>query len=197
MARNGNQQAQMLRGHVCSARSAVFDRSWGPRRGGDWSPSAQSMLLPSAMTIDFKHLVVAIDFASPSQCALDAAIELARRFDSHVTLVHVYEIPAYAYSEMTYATADLFRPMQKLASESLEKTRREVEQRLPGTEAVLRCGLPATEILSVIEEVHPDLVVIGTHGRTGVKHLFLGSVAEKVVRLSPVPVLTMHEAKRS
>jgi nucleotide-binding universal stress UspA family protein len=154
------------------------------------------MLWDSIMTIEFKHLLVAIDFGAPSHCALDAAIALARRFDARVTLVHVFEIPAYAYGEFTYATSDMFGAMEKLASEALEKTRREVEQQLPETTAVLRCGLAAPEILSVIEKVHPDLVVVGTHGRTGVKHVFLGSVAEKIVRLSPVPVLTIHGEKR-
>jgi nucleotide-binding universal stress UspA family protein len=152
------------------------------------------MLSGSVMTIKFKHLLVATDFGAPSQCALDAALELAREFDAHLTLVHVYEIP-YAYGEMTYATADMLAALEKLASEALEKTRREIEQKLPGTVAILRCGIAAPEILSVIDHVHPDLVVIGTHGRTGVKHVFLGSVAEKIVRLSPVPVLTVHGDK--
>jgi nucleotide-binding universal stress UspA family protein len=149
------------------------------------------MLGGEVMTIQFKHLLVATDFAPSSQGALNAAIEVAREFDAHVTLVHVYEIP-YAYGEMTYATADMVASLEKLAGEALEKTRREVEQKLPGTTAILRCGVAAPEILSAIDEVHPDLVVIGTHGRTGMKHVLLGSVAERIVRLSPVPVLTVR-----
>ena len=144
------------------------------------------------MTIHFKHLLVPIDFGEPSHCALEAAIELAHRFDGRLTLVHVYEIPAYVYSGMTYATADLFAPIEEAARESLDKALQGVQEKLPGTKAVLRRGPAAPEILSVIDELRPDLVVIGTHGRTGVKHAFLGSVAEKVVRMASVPVLTMH-----
>jgi nucleotide-binding universal stress UspA family protein len=149
------------------------------------------------MTIEFKHILVPVDFGEPSDCALDAAIELARRFDAQLTLAHVYEIPAYVYAGITYATADLFGPIEDAAREYLDKTLREVQKKLPGAKAVLRRGPAAMEILATIEELHPDMVVIGTHGRKGVTHALLGSVAEKVVRLSPVPVLTMHGAKNS
>jgi len=145
------------------------------------------------MTIEFKNLLVPIDFGEPSQRALEAAIELARRFDAKITLVHVYEIPAYVYGGMSsYATTDLFGPIEEAARASLDKALREVKGKLPATKAVLRRGPPAMEILAAIDELHPDLVVIGTRGRTGVKHALLGSVAERVVRMSPVPVLTMH-----
>ncbi|HEY3820113.1 MAG TPA: universal stress protein [Polyangiaceae bacterium] len=144
------------------------------------------------MTLQFKQLLVPIDFGEPSQCALEAAIELARRFDGQLTLVHVYEIPSYVYGGMTYSTADLLGPIREAASESLDKALREVQQKLPTARAILRQGSPAVEVLGVIDEARPDLVVIGTHGRKGVRHALLGSVAEKVVRLSAVPVLTMH-----
>jgi nucleotide-binding universal stress UspA family protein len=144
------------------------------------------------MTIEFNYLLVPVDFGEPSRQALDAAIELATRFKARLTLVHVYEIPAYVYGGMTYATADLFAPIEEAAREQLDKTLSEVQKRVPGAKAVLRRGPPAPEILAVIAEVHPDLVVMGTHGRMGVSHALLGSVAEKIVRLSPVAVLTMR-----
>jgi nucleotide-binding universal stress UspA family protein len=144
------------------------------------------------MTIEFNHLLVPIDFGEPSQQALDAAIELATRFKARLTLVHVYEIPAYVYGGMTFATADLFGPIEDAAREQLDETLREVQKRVPGAKAILRRGPAALEILAVVDEVHPDLVVMGTHGRKGVSHALLGSVAEKVVRLSPAAVLTMR-----
>ena len=131
------------------------------------------------MTIEYRHLLVPIDFGEPSQRALD-------------TLVHVYEIPAYVYGGMTYATADLFGPIEAAAREQLDGTLGKVQERIPDAKAVLRRGPAAQEILAVVDEVHPDLVVMGTHGRKGVSHLLLGSVAERVVRLSPAPVLTMR-----
>jgi nucleotide-binding universal stress UspA family protein len=144
------------------------------------------------MTIEFNHLLVPVDFGEPSQQALDTAIELANRFKAQLTIVHVYEIPAYVYGGMTFATADLFGPIEDAAREQLNKTLREAQKRVPGAKAVLRRGPPAAEILAVVDEVHPDLVVMGTHGRKGVSRALLGSVAEKVVRFSPVAVLTMR-----
>ncbi|MGH7298546.1 MAG: universal stress protein [Polyangiaceae bacterium] len=144
------------------------------------------------MTIQFKHVLVPIDFGEPSGVALEAAIDLARRFDAQLTLVHVYDIPTYVYSGITYPTGELLGQLQKAARDSFDKELRRVHAELPTAKGVLRCGPAAQEILATIDEVHPDLVVIGTHGRKGVKHALLGSVAEKVVRSSPVPVLTMH-----
>jgi nucleotide-binding universal stress UspA family protein len=144
------------------------------------------------MTIEFKHLLVPVDFGEPSERALEAAIELARRFGAQLTLVHAYEVPAYVYGGMTFAATDLFGPIEGAARECLDKTLRGVQGKLPGAKAVLRRGIAAFEVLAVIDELHPDMVVIGTHGRKGLKHALLGSVAEKLVRLSPVPVLTMH-----
>jgi nucleotide-binding universal stress UspA family protein len=148
------------------------------------------------MALQFNHILVPVDFGEPSHRALDAAIELALRFGSQLTLVHVYEIPAYAYGGMTFATADLFGPVADAAHDHLEKTLREVQARVPGAKALLRRGNAALEILAVVDEVRPDLVVVGTHGRTGVRHALLGSVAEKVVRLSSAPVLTFRGSGR-
>jgi nucleotide-binding universal stress UspA family protein len=147
------------------------------------------------MTIEFKHLLVPVDFGEPSQRALAAGVDLARRFGSQLTLVHVCEIPAYVYGGMTYATADLIGPIEEAARETLDKALRGVKDKLPATTGILRRGPAAMEILGVISELRVDLVVIGTHGHKGLKHAFLGSVAERIVRLSPVPVLTMHESK--
>ncbi|MGD0526291.1 MAG: universal stress protein [Polyangiaceae bacterium] len=144
------------------------------------------------MAIEFNNLLVPVDFGEPSLQALDAAIELATRFRAQLTLVHVYEIPAYVYGGMTFATTDLFGPIEDAAREQLDKMLHEVQASVTGTKAVLRRGSAAQEILAVIAEVHPDLVVMGTHGRKGVSHALLGSVAEKIVRLSPVAVLTMR-----
>ena len=144
------------------------------------------------MRIEFNHILVPIDFGEPSQQAVDAAIELAGRFGGQLTLLHVYEIPAYVYSGVTFSTTDLFAPIEDAAREQLAKALVDVKRKIPGAKAVLRRGPPAPEILAAIAELHPDLVVMGTHGRKGMSHALLGSVAEKVVRLSTAPVLTMR-----
>jgi nucleotide-binding universal stress UspA family protein len=144
------------------------------------------------MTIEFKHILVPVDFGEPSQRALREAIALAQRFGSQLTIVHVYEIPAYVYTGAPYVTTDLFGPIEDAAREQLKKTLTEVQAKVPGAKSILRRGAPSNEILAAIEEERPDIVVIGTHGRKGVSHALLGSVAEKIVRLSPAPVLTVR-----
>ena len=144
------------------------------------------------MTIEFRHVLVPVDFGEPSQLALREATSLAKRFGSQLTLVHVFEIPAYIYVGTPYVTTDLFGTVEEAARQQLDKTLREVQAAVPGAKAVLRNGAPSAEILAVIEALRPDLVIIGTHGRKGVSHALLGSVAEKIVRLSPTPVLTFR-----
>jgi nucleotide-binding universal stress UspA family protein len=149
------------------------------------------------MAIELKHLLVPVDFGAPSERALAAAVDLARRFGSRLTLVHVCEIPSYVYGGMTFATTDLLGPIEQAAREQLDKTLRRVQTVVPGATGLMRQGSPALELLAIIAEQRPDLVVVGTHGRTGVSHALLGSVAEKIVRLSEAPVLTMREASPS
>jgi nucleotide-binding universal stress UspA family protein len=146
-----------------------------------------------AMVIEFRHLLTPIDFGDSSNKGLDVAVDLAKRFGSSLTLVHVYEIPAYVYGGVMYAPTDLFAPLVEAARTHLQEALQRAQATVPDTKAMLRRGAPAYEILAAIDELHPDLVVMGTHGRKGVSHLLLGSVAEKVVRLSRVPVLTFRD----
>ncbi len=145
----------------------------------------------SAMA-DFKHILVAVDFGDSSDQAMELGIELANKYGAALTLVHAYEIPTYAYPNASFLVVDLLTPIEEAARKELEKTLAAVQAQVPGAKAVLRRGSAATEVLSVIDELHADLVVTGTHGRRGITRTVLGSVAEKLVRMSPVPVLTVH-----
>jgi len=144
------------------------------------------------MAIEFRHILVPVDFTEASSGLLQAAGDLARKFGSELTLVHVYEVPAYVYGGVMYAPTELFAPIAQAARAHLDEVLRGVREAVPGAKGVLRQGLPSYEILAAIDELHPDLVVMGTHGRRGVRHVLLGSVAEKVVRMSAVPVLTLR-----
>lgn len=144
----------------------------------------------------FTHILVPVDFEPPSLEALDMAVELALRFGAELTVMHAWELPytAYSYAVGPYSAFDLWQPMADAATERLDATMARVWQRVPNAKSLLRNGPTASEIQRAIEETGADLVVIGTHGRTGVSRLMLGSVAEKVVRLSPVPVLVARGA---
>jgi nucleotide-binding universal stress UspA family protein len=88
--------------------------------------------------------------------------------------------------------SEVIASVEERAVKRLESGLEKVRQVLPNADSKLMTGVPWGGILDAIGECKPDLVVMGTHGRRGVDHLMLGSIAEKVVRLSPVPVLTVR-----
>jgi nucleotide-binding universal stress UspA family protein len=146
------------------------------------------MMLPSV-------ILVPTDFGRASQAALDYAVELAQRFGSkEVVLLHAYEIPIVSFPDgAIVATAEMTSRIVDAATYELEKT----AQRASASSGVsvrplLREGDPWHAVLKVTDEVGAGLVVLGTHGRHGVARMLIGSVAERVVRTSKVPVLTVH-----
>lgn len=142
----------------------------------------------------FRHLLVATDFSDCSARALELAIELAQQFDAQLTLVHTWEVPNFGYGAALYFPGDLLTPIEQAAQSQLNTTTKEVQGRLPRAKSVLRAGVAWDEIIAAAASSQADLIVIGTHGRRGVSRALLGSVAERVVRLSPVPVLTVRGA---
>lgn len=145
----------------------------------------------------FKHILVPTDFSPSSEAAVDAAIDLAQRFDAKVTLLHVWQLPVYPYMEAMLNLSAVASEVERAATEALEKQLQQVRSRFPAAQSVVQMGLPWQAIIEIVKAQQVDLVVMGTHGRRGFDHLILGSVAEKVVRLSPVPVLTIRGAAAS
>jgi nucleotide-binding universal stress UspA family protein len=139
--------------------------------------------------------LVPTDFGSPSGRAVETAAELARTFGSQLTLLHIWEIPVYPYMEFLLETPDLVASVEAAATQRLAEALAQVRKSVPDARSILKMGVPWQQILDTISKEQPDLVVMGTHGRKGVSHALLGSVAEKVVRLSPVPVMTVHGEK--
>jgi nucleotide-binding universal stress UspA family protein len=146
--------------------------------------------------LTIRTILVPVDFEAPSERAVDAAADLAKLFDAKVIVVHAYELPYYPYPGVAAPTAgtDLPAAIRAAATAGLDSVVRKVRERAPRAEGILRMGAPADEILAVAKEHGADLVVMGTHGRTGLARALLGSVAEKVVRRSEAPVLTVRGA---
>ena len=142
--------------------------------------------------MELKHILVATDFSNCSKHALDVAVDLAQAFDAELTLFHAWEIPSYSYGGELYIPGDLVTPIEEAAKAQLERAKQALAARYAKTTAMLRSGQPWEEVLSAAEASHADLIVIGTHGRRGLRRALLGSVAEKVVRTSAVPVLTVR-----
>lgn len=140
----------------------------------------------------FKHILVPTDFSPSSAEAIELAIEMATRFDAELTLLHVWELPVYPYMELILSAAEVASSIEKAAAESLASKLKQVQARLPRAQSRLTMGVPWRQIVDTVKESRADLLVMGTHGRRGLEHALMGSVAEKLVRLSPVPVLTVR-----
>lgn len=140
---------------------------------------------------NFRHILVTTDFEASSTSALTAAVDLARVLGARLTVLHVWEIPIYPYMDFML-NSEMISSVEDRATKRLQKALDDVHRAVPEATSKLKNGLPWQGILDAITEESPDLVVMGTHGRRGLSHALLGSVAEKVVRLSPVPVLTVR-----
>ncbi len=140
----------------------------------------------------FHHILAPVDFESSSREALGVAIDLALAFDAQLTIVHAWEMPSYAYSGLGLLPLDLWVPVEKAGMKQLETTLAAVRKRIPRAESLFAKGRPQVEVLEAIALSKADLVVMGTHGRRGLSRALLGSVAETMLRSSPVPVLTIR-----
>ena len=140
----------------------------------------------------FRRILVPTEFAEPSQRALELAVEMAGSAGAELVVLHVCEVPQYAYVGFEAAPVDLLSPLADLAQKNLDDLMGRLRERYPHARGVLKMGVTWEQILATVSEVGADLVVMGTHGRRGAAHALLGSVAEKIVRMSPVPVLTVR-----
>lgn len=140
----------------------------------------------------FSRILVPTDFSKPSERALEQAIVMARTFGARLMLLHVWSLPYTVYSEGLTWPVD---QMERAAQKALDEAHAKAKKLYPQTDAILRQGGEWQEIIEAVTEHDIDLVVMGTHGRRGLPHLFMGSVAERVVRMSPVPVMTVGEPK--
>lgn len=142
------------------------------------------------MPTTFQHILVPTDFAAPAKHALDIAITLARKFESKITLFHAYYVPPLPYGSgaaMAGPIEEISNMAQNAMDEALAASRRDY----PNIAGIVRGASPADAIISVARELPADLIVMGTQGRRGVSRFVLGSVAENVVRLAAIPVLTV------
>jgi nucleotide-binding universal stress UspA family protein len=144
--------------------------------------------------LEWKKILCPIDFSEASRSALRAAVEVARRFGGELTLFHAYPLPGYTLPEGTVLpNAEMLQALAGETQVMLDKWKAEAVAM--GAAQVVTdkaVGEPASAILDAAEAGGFDLVVVATHGRTGLAHMLLGSVAERVVRRCPTPVLTVR-----
>lgn len=141
----------------------------------------------------FKKILVPSDFSEHSTAALEAAIEIAEGFGSKLHLLHCYQIQPGGISPYGIAIpSGYFAEIRDAASQQLAEWQ---ESHVPAeiaVEASTVSDVPSEAIVKTAEEIGADLIVMGTRGLSGFKHVMLGSVAERTVRIAPCPVMTVH-----
>jgi nucleotide-binding universal stress UspA family protein len=161
------------------------------RRDESLMDAATSTAVKSPLKL--KHILVPIDFSECSKKALQYALPLAKEHQAALTLLYVVP-PTYRGGEfggIDYATLESEMSVsgeKELAKLAVDEVRGEVS-----ADTLVRVGSPAREIIETARSLPADLIVISTHGRTGLKHVFLGSVTEHVVQRAPCPVFVVRE----
>lgn len=159
---------------------------------------ARSQKPPRSGSLKMTRILAPTDFSHGADAALQWAMRLAGEFGAQVTVLHVVDVslgavagfPAHMAAMPAYG--ELLEVVRREARVEMTK----VNKRYPAAGTLIREGTPRTRILDVAEELKADLIVMGTHGRTGLAHVFFGSVAEHVVRHSRVPVLTVRQREK-
>ena len=146
------------------------------------------------MALAWKKVLCPIDFSDNARAAMRVAVDVCKQFDAEVVLFHSYELPGYTLPEGSIVSSPkMLQDLADRAEEHLAEWQR-MAQDLGAARVSTAKGIgePAAEIVEVARDGAFDLIVLATHGRTGIRHALLGSIAERVVRRAGCPVLTVH-----
>lgn len=157
----------------------------------------KSSLPPVAVPeLQLKHILVPVDFSECSRKALDYAASFARQFNADVTMLHVVVAVPLPPQMLVFEAETLNAKYHEQAAKQLSEWRKEIAPRAT-VKATVRGGTAAhQEIITAAHECNCDLIVIGSHGRTGLARILTGSTAERVVRHAPCPVLVVREIEQ-
>ena len=150
-----------------------------------------------------QRIMIPVDYSENSKAALNYGADLAVSFGASLDIIHVWDRPTYLTDAvMVSRPGEAHKPIGELIRENAQHDMNEflAQVNLPSGVPVssrLLAGEPASALLAEMKKGEHDLVVLSTHGRTGFAHLLLGSIAEKLVRLSPIPVLTVPNPARA
>lgn len=140
----------------------------------------------------YDRILIAVDFSPHSEKATEVGIDMAKRLGAHVDLVHAFELPLPALTPYDVVLPENFiGEARDAARGELAKVEAKVRDAGLEVETHIRDGAPAGAIDDVAQELGSDLIVMGTRGNAGLKHVVLGSVAERTLRHAPCPVLTV------
>ncbi|MDH5493086.1 MAG: universal stress protein [Myxococcales bacterium] len=142
---------------------------------------------------EIRKILIPVDFSPPSTHAADYGVDLAQKLGADVDFVHAYQLPIYALPDGGVMVGpDFVNRLTESAQRSLDQLVARYEGRGLKIGTHLVDGAPHLEVRRLSGEIGADMIVMGTHGRSGVRHFLLGSVAERVVRISEIPVITVR-----
>ncbi len=146
------------------------------------------------MAMPWKKILCPVDFSDPARAAMKAAAELSAHFGADLTLFHAYQLPGYTLPEgSVVASPKMLQDLADQAEAHLEEWRATAERLgAPRVTTAKAIGDPALEVVQLARDGAYDLVVVGTHGRTGLRRAVFGSVAERIAREAPCAVLVAH-----
>jgi nucleotide-binding universal stress UspA family protein len=145
--------------------------------------------------IDLKRILIPTDFSKFSKVALEYAAALAEKFGSELFLLHVAQNLGVMIPDMVNVMPPILPPEEQMTAavrEALGRIIKESQLERFKVSPEVRQGTPFYEIIQLAKEKNIDLIVMGTHGHSGLVHVLMGSVTEKVVRKAPCPVLTVR-----
>ncbi|EEF62863.1 universal stress protein [Pedosphaera parvula] len=161
----------------------LLDRSFAEAQGPGWP-------------FQLKNIMVPVDFSEFSKRALEYALPLAEKFGAKIILVHVIEPTFYPDNVMIPAeTEEVNAIMASEGRKMLDQLGAEKIKSGIDSQKIITTGRPYNEIIQAAASQHADLIIMATHGYTGLKHMFMGSTAERVVRHAPCPVLVVRERR--
>jgi nucleotide-binding universal stress UspA family protein len=141
----------------------------------------------------FRNILVPVDIEDTADHALDQAVSLARALGATITVLHVYGMPVYNYQDASFVPSpEVSESIKRAAREHLDAFLAKRPAEGFAWSPMVREGRIADEICKSDAEIGADLIVMGTHGRGLIGRTILGSVAEAVVRQSPIPVMTVR-----
>ncbi len=149
--------------------------------------------------MQFKKILLTTDFSEYSLCAVPYAVELARKFGAELTMIHVME-PIIAPADFAWGSfnvSEIENKTREYAGNNLDKLMHEHIPDDVKSSVHLAYGNPFKEVIQFAKEGNFDLIVISTHGLTGLSHIIFGSTTEKIVRKSPIPVMTVRDPEHT
>ncbi len=148
-----------------------------------------------------KRILVPIDFSPDSMSALTYAGEFAKMFKAELVLLHVIEPIYYATPTDMYAVnaniTTLLEEQRRMAEQQFKRIGAQLQKQRQRFRALIKTGSPSQVITAMATRQRGDMIIMATHGRTGLAHMFMGSVAERVVRTAACPVLTVRSAGKT